>query len=218
MRHLLQPRVLQQATLAALISVTASYPRIALWENRPMPLWYPLATLFVCGIVLWSFVFAWHEPYTQRPAFVWRWKAKPFAWITLAGVFIAAAHRLWLDPSLKSLLPDVYPADVKHWAASALFALGFLQLFLVFASFDMFLRLFRNGWVASGLTTLLGVAVLAMKISPHADQFSGPLLAGLFLSRLATVFIAAMCYWRGGIVPAWWWALLLDARQLPDLI
>src|SRR5580698_7278086 len=99
MRHLLQPRVLNMACVAALVSALACYPRLSLWLNRPGPLWYLEAIIFLCTIMLWGFVFAWHEPYTKRPPFVLNLEAIPVILATLTGVYAAEVYNLWLDPA-----------------------------------------------------------------------------------------------------------------------
>ena len=218
MRHLFQPRVLNQASLAAAVSALACYPRLLLWLHRPGPIWYLEATLFVCGIMLWGFVFAWHEPYANRPVVVLKLEPAPFFGATLIGILAATVVHLWLDPALRSKMPDDYPVDLKHWFASVLFSLALTQLFLIFAPFDWLMRLFKNRWLAASLTALFGAGVLVMKIHSLAAPVSPLLLATLLAGRLVIGFLAVSFYLRGGVVLVWWWAFLFEARHLPDLI
>ena len=217
MRHLFQPQVLNQATLAAAISALACYPRLSLWLNRSAPVWYLEAVIFVCDIMLWSFVFAWHTPYTHRPVFVLKPEPRAVLAATLLGVVAAAVAHLWLDPLLRSEWPEEYPADLKNWLASVLFSLALNQLFLIFAPFAWLLRLLKNRWLAAGLTALFGAGVLAMKAQSLGTAVPPPLLAALLAGRAAMGLLAVWLYLRGGAVLVWWWAFLFEARQLPDL-
>lgn len=218
MRHLFQPRVLNQASLAALLSTLACYPRLSLWLNRPGPVWYLEATIFVCSIMLWSFVFAWHMPYTNRPVFVLKLERRPFIAATLIGIVAAVAAHQWLDPLFQSTWPEEYPADLKHWLASALFSLALNQLFLIFAPCDWLLRLLNNRWLAASLTALFGAGVLAMKIQSLATPLPPLLLAALLAGRIVSGLLVVWFYLRGGVLLVWWWTVLLEARHLPNLI
>jgi hypothetical protein len=216
MRHLLQPRVLNLASIAALGSVLACYPRLALWLHRSTPIWYLEAVIFLCGIVLWGFVFAWHAQYANRPVLVLRLELGPFIAVTLIGIIAAAAFHLWLDPPLRSIMPEEYPIDLKHWFAMVLFSLALNQLFLIFAPFAWLMRLFKNRWVATSLTALFGACVLAMKIGSLPTPVPPLLLAGLLAGRIVMGFLAVSFYLRGGVILVWWWTFLFAARHLPD--
>ena len=216
MRDLLQPRVLQQASVAALVSALACYPRISLWSARPEPVWYLETVLFLCGIVLWGFVFAWHTPYSRRPVFIFNLKPDAFVAATLLGIGAAIACHLWLDPLLRPQLPEEYPADLEHWFAMMLFALALNQLFVVFAAFDWLMRLLKRRWLAASLTALFGAGVLAMKLhslpTPISPSLWGILLAGRIIAGLLAVWF----YLRGGVILVWWWTFLLGTRHLFD--
>jgi magnesium-transporting ATPase (P-type) len=214
-RLLLQPKVLNLAVIAALASALACYPRISLWTGRSAPIWYLEGAIFLCGIVLWSFVFAWHEPYTHRPVFVLKPEPKLFLAATLIGIVAAVVFHLWLDPSLRSKLPDEYPASLQQWFAQVLFALAFNQLFLLFAPFAWLMRLFKNRQAAISLTVLFGVCILAMKIRSLPTPVPPLPLAALLAGRIVMGFLAVSFYLRGGVLLVWWWTLLFEARLLP---
>ena len=213
MRHLLQPRVLQLASLAALGSTLACYPRLALWLHHPKPVWYLAAVIFTCGITLWGFVFAWHAPYLHRPAFDLKQEPKLFLAVTLAGMFAAAICQQWLDPALRPFLPEEYPADAQHWLAALLFSLALTQLFLIFAPVVWLMRLCKSRWLAASLTVLFGTGVLALKLSSLATPVPLLLLAGLLAGRLLLGCLAVGFYLRGGVLLVWWWTLLLEMRH-----
>ncbi len=217
MRHLVQPRTLRQAGLAALVTTLACYPRLSLWLNRAYPIWYLEAVIFFCSVVLWSFVFAWHTQYTRRPVFVLKLEPRLFAIVTGAGVAVATVLHLFLDPSLRPQLPEDYPTSLEQWFALVLFSLAFNQLFLIFAPFAWLMRLFQNRRVATGLTVLFGVVVLAIKIRHLSAPIPVPLFASLLAGRVVMGFLAVSFYLRGGILLTWWWTLLLEARHLLDL-
>ena len=217
MRHLLQPRVLKWASIAALASTLAAYPRLSLWLNRSAPIWYLEAAIFLCGIVLWGFVFAWHTPYTNRPVFVFKLEPGPFIAVTLIGIIAALVFHLFLDPSLRSKIPEEYPADLEQWFALVLFSLFFNQLFLLFAPFAWLMRLFKNRQVATSLTVLFGVFVLAIKNQASPTPVPPLLLWAFLAGRIVMGFLAVWFYLRGGVLLIWWWTFLFEARNLLNL-
>jgi hypothetical protein len=213
-RRLAQPSVVKAAALAALMSTVLSLPRMLLWEKRPYLTWYTEAILFCCGFVLWAFVFAWHTEYTRRPLFTLRIKPLLFAAATLVGVIAALGHHWLLDPSLRPYNPEDYPPDMRHWVAHVLFTLSFNQLFLLFAPFAWAMRLFRNETIATRVIVVLGVLVLALKTSASPLPQSAPLILALAALQIASAFFGVWFYLRGGILLAWWLALLIEARHL----
>jgi hypothetical protein len=217
MRHLFQPRVLNWAVIAALASALACYPRLSFWLNRSAPVWYLEGTIFLCGIVLWGFVFAWHTPYTLRPVFILKLEPKAFLTATVVGIIAAAVFDLLLDPALRSKIPEEYPVDLRHWFAMVLFSLAISQLFLLFAPFDWLMRLFKNRWVATNLTVLFGVLVLAMKIQSLPTQLPSLLFAALLTGKIVMGFLAVSFYLRGGVMLIWWWTFLFEARLLLNM-
>jgi hypothetical protein len=216
-RSFTQPRVLKLAGIAALISALACYPRLSLWLNRPAPIWYLEAMIFLCAIVLWGFVFAWHTHYTHRPVFVFKLESGPFIAVTLVGITAAMVFHLFLDPSLRPQIPEEYPADLEQWFAWVLFSLFFNQLFLLFAPFAWLMRLFKNRWVAASLTVLFGACVLAMKIRSLPTPVPTLLFAALLAGRIVMGFLAVWFYLRGGVMLIWWWTFLFEARNLLNL-
>jgi hypothetical protein len=218
MRHLAQPRVLLLAVAAALVTTLACHLRLAHWLNRPDPLWLLESSIFLCGIVLWGFVFAWHTPYSGRPVFTLKIEPRLFLAVTLAGIVVATLFHLLVDPPLRSKIPEDYPVVGGQWLALALFSLAFNQLFFVFAPFAWLVRLFRNQRVAVGLTVLFGALVFAMKIHSIPAPIPSPLFAALLTSRIIMGFLAVSFYLRGGVLLSWWWTLLIEARHLPDCL
>jgi hypothetical protein len=216
-RNLAQPRVLILAGIAALATTLACYPRLYFWPSRALPIWYLEAVIFVCGIILWSFVFAWHTQYAHRPVFTLKIEPRLFAIVTVAGIVVATGYHLFLDPSLRLKTPEEYPADVKQWLAIVLFSLAFNQLYLVFAPFAWLIRLFQNRWVATCLTVLLSVIVMAIKIRSTPAPFPPLLFAALLAGRVVMGFLAVSFYLRGGVLLSWWWTLLIESRHLLDV-
>ena len=217
MRDFTQPRVLNLAAIAALASALACYPRLSLWLNRSAPIWYLEAVIFLCCIVLWGFVFAWHTQYTHRPVIVLKIEPGPFIAVTLVGIIAALVFHLFLDPSLRSKIPEEYPADLKQWFAFVLFSLAFNQLFLLFAPFAWLMRLFKNRWVAATLTVLFGAFVLAIRTQSLPTPVPLLLLVALLAGRIAMGFLAVSFYLRGGVMLIWWWTFLFEARNLLTL-
>ena len=216
-RHLLQPRILNLAVIAALASAVACYPRVALWPNRSAPVWYLEGAIFLCGIVLWGFVFAWHTQYAHRPVFILKLEPKLFVGVTAAAIIAAAVFDLAIDPSLRSKVPEDYPFDLVHWFAFVLFSLALNQLFLLFAPFAWLMRLFKRRWVATNLTVLFGVILLAMRIHSFPTPLPPLLAAALLTGKIVMGFLAVSFYLRGGVLLVWWWTFLFEARHLLNL-
>ena len=173
--------------------------------------------MFLCSIILWSFVFAWHTQYAHRPFFNFKIEPRLFVTATVAGIVVATVLHLFLDPALRLKTPEEYPADAKQWLAMVLFSLAFNQLYLIFAPFAWLIRLFQNRWVATCLTVLLSVIVMAIKIRSTPAPFPPPLFAALLAGRVVMGFLAVSFYLRGGVLLIWWWTLLIEARHLVDV-
>lgn len=216
MRHLLQPQVLKAASIAAALSALACYPRLSHWETQTLPVWYLEAVIFLCCIVLWGFVFAWHGPYAGRPVFIFKQELTPLVTATLTGIGMATVFHLWLDPVLRAKFPEEYPQDVRHWLASTAFSMALSQLFLVFAPFDWLMRLAKTRWMAMVLTALFAASLQAVKIHSLTTPMPPLLEATLLVIRFTGGLLAAWFYLRGGAVLVWWWALLLVCRHLLD--
>jgi len=214
MRDLGQPKVLKQAGLAALGSAISCYPRLALWPDAPYPVWYYEALLFLGGMVLWAFVFAWTEKYSRKPVFGWRIPWWEFVLVTIAGVAAAAAQHVAIDPVLKARIPGDFPATAQQWAAMVLFSLGFTKLFLVFAPFAWLVRLFRAPRVAAALTVVFGVFVFWIKNEQASSPLPPDLFYRLLAARLVSQAILVWLYLRAGALLVWWWDLLIYSRLL----
>jgi hypothetical protein len=215
-RSLGQPEVLRSASLAGLLTALVCYPRLALATNLAHPIWYLEALLFLGGIILWAFVFAWHPQYTHRPVVTFRIPPLAFGLATATGLFGALVLHFWLDPTLRTELPEDYPLTFKHWLAATLFSLAFTQLFVVFAPFAWLLRLSRRKAMALLLTVLFGVFV--MLVRNRAATIPPWLLAALLVVRVLVGFLSVYFFWRGGVLLVWWWNLLLQSRHLLKLL
>ena len=217
MRSLLQPGVLKSAAASALITSLVCFPRLALWSDRPQPLWLLSLTLTWASFILWSFVFGWRLKSAHGPIlFV---KARPALWraATFAGLTGAVVLHLFIDSVLQPLVPGDYPGTHEAWLAMTLFTLAFDQLFLCFAPFAFFVRLLKNQRVAAGLTVLFGVALLCLRIKSLTPLVSPFFIAELFVWRTAAGFLTLYFYRKGGALLAWWWVLLLQLRHLITL-
>jgi hypothetical protein len=214
MRHFLQTQVLVQASLAALATAAAGYPRLSLWSTRAAPVWYLEAVLFVCSIILWGFVFAWHTRYSDRPVFVSKLEIRAVVAATFTALIMGLFYYLWLDPVLRLKWPSQYPADPTHWLALTLFSLAFNQLCLTFAPYAWLMRLFKRRRVATTLTVLFGVGLLGLKIQSLTTPVPFLTLAALLAGRLVIGLLAVTFFLRGGVMLAWWWTLVFEARLL----
>jgi hypothetical protein len=214
MRDLGKPHVLQKAGLAALGSALACYPRLVLWPASQYPLWYYEALLFLGGMVLWAFVFAWSEKYSHRPVFTLRIPWWEFLLVTAAGVGASAAQHLAVDPVWKLYVPEDFPASATQWAAMVLFSLAFTKLFLVFAPFAWLVRLFRQPGIAAALTMVFAIFVVWVKNQQSSSPLPPDLLYRLLAARLISQAVSVGLYLRSGVLLVWWWDLLVSSRLL----
>ena len=214
MRDFVQPRVLTLAAVAALVSTVLCYPRLAEWSKREDALWFLELMIFCCTTVLWGFVFAWHTRYTACPVFTLRIEAKWLATATAAGCVIAALLFLFVDPTLRQLIPEDYPTGFRDWLEKLLFGLALTQLFILFAPFDWLIRLGKHQGFATIGTIIFGLVVLAMKI--HSEKVAiGPLMvSALVLGRIVSGYLAVQLYLRGGLLLVCWFTFVVEARHL----
>lgn len=217
-RRLAQPETLKSAVIGGLATAVACYPRLLLWTTRPYPLWYLEAIILLGTVVLWAFVFAWHTPYTNRPVFTRHLGNALFVLATLAGILCALAMHFFLDPALRLRTPEDYPVNLSQWIAITLFSLAFSQLFLLFAPFAWFTRLFQKRTIAAAMTVALGVFVLAIKTGTSPTPYPLPLFSALVLVRIGLGFMAIFFYLRGGVILVWWLGFLIEARHLLQLV
>ena len=214
MRRLAQPKVVTNSAIAAAMSAVLSLPRMLLWDTRKLPVWYLEATVFFGGFVLWAFVFAWHTEYTKRPVFTVKIKPSVIAAATLAGIFLALSFHFFLDPVTKRIAPQDFPTDLKHWIASTLFTLAFMQLFLLFAPFAWVMRLAHSERAATWFTVAFAVAVLIMRTHITTASVPPMLFIELLILRVVLNYLGIRFYLRGGILIVWWLELLVEARHL----
>jgi hypothetical protein len=217
MRALGKPEVLRSAITAAAGTCVACYPRLAMATELKYPVWYLEGILFLGGIVLWAFVFAWHEDYIHRPIFTFKLDPLGFGVATITGVLGAGCLYFFVDPSLRVATPGEYPTTVWQWIATMLFSLSFTQLFLVFAPFAWSARLFRRVDAAAILTVLFGLFVFAVKHHRSPTPAPALLFSELLLFRALGGVISVWLLFRGGILLVWWWELLIQARYLLEM-
>lgn len=204
-----------KAVVAAAATATACYPRILLWLSRPAALWYLETVVFLSGIVLWGFVFAWHTQYSGAPVWKFRLEPKLFLVTTATGILFSVTFHFFIDPALRAKIPDEFPAGFKPWFADLLFSLFLTQLFLLFAPFAWLVRLFKNRRVAAVLTVSFGVFIIVLK--GQSAPISSGWFAVIVLGKLVIGIFVVAIYLHGGVLLVWWWMLLFEARFLLDL-
>jgi len=215
---LTRPEVLKYSVAAAAMGCILCLPRLWLWPARKHPLWYLEAVLFLGGIVLWAFVFAWHRKYTGQRVFKASIDPLLLGRVTLAGAGAALLLFFVLDPRVRALTPADYPRNLAEWAAMTLFSLAFTQVFLVFAPFAWLMRLFRERSAAIGLTAMFGLFVIVLKNHSSPTPIPMDMFWGLLAFRVAAGLFSIYCYLHGGALLVWWWILLLESRHLPGLL
>ena len=217
MRSLSQPAVMKRAAVAALFTMAACYPRLTLWQERPMLLGFLVTLLGLVSFVMWAFVLGWIPEHALTMLFPRRFDSHLWALATVAG--LAGGGLLWgaFDPSLRALLPQDYPTTRTAWVTTTLFHLGFVQLFLCFAPLAFFVRLFGDRTVAAALTVLFGLFLLLVQVNAAEVELSGWLVAGMIAVRILFGAVGMYLLLRGGLLPVWWSALLIQSRLLIGL-
>ena len=218
MRSLIQPQVLKSAGFAAALTTLACWPRIALWTDRGDAVWFLLMFIAWAAFFQWSFVFAWHEKYSGRPVFRRVISTQLWVIVTLCGLAGAMVLRWFLDPIVREWLPKDYPRELPTWGAMLLFTLGLEQLFVGFAPFALFVRLFQKVTPAVMATVCFGVFILVLKVQTAVVSPAAGTLLALVLFRVAGGFLVMHFYLKGGVFLVWWWAVLVQCRHLPDLL
>jgi len=216
MRTLAEPAVLKSSALAAALMAIACYPRLATAVELRYPIWYLEALLFLGGIVLWAFAFAWYPKYTNRPLFVLRAGWRLWTLATVAGIGGAVLLHYLIDPALRARTPSEFPSTILDWVARVLFSLAFTQLLLIFSPFAWLLRLFQRTTPAVVLTVLFGLVVLAAKNRGGPPMPAG-LLTGLIVFRVTASSLSTYLFLRAGVVPVCWCTLMLQTRHLFEL-
>ena len=216
MQDLVHPTTARRAAIAALATTSLCLPRLWSWESRPTFLTGLVAVLVVCTFVLWGFVFAWCPP-SARP--VLRLNRERFPWwlATVGGLLGAGLLAGWIDPTLRNLRPQDYAESLNQWVAHWLFTLALVQLFLCFAPLCFFYRLIHSAGAAVIATGLFGVFLLGLQLQP-VEPMGLPIQLLLLGVRMLFGTLTALLFVRGGPWPVWWWATLLQARELPRLI
>ena len=216
MRTLAEPTILKSAVCAAGLMAFACYPRLATAVELRYPVWYLEALLFLGGIVLWAFTFAWYPKYTSRPLFTLRAGWRLWTLATIAGIGGAVLLHYLIDPALQAATPSEFPPTLLDWVARVLFSLTFTQLLLIFSPFAWLLRLFQRTKPAVVLTVFFGLAVLAVK-NHRGPPMPVGLLKGLIIFRVTASWLLTFLFLRGGVAPVWWCNLILQSRHLFEL-
>jgi len=212
-RLLVQHSVLKNAALTALLTALACWPRLLLWVQRPYAVWFMLATLGWATLILWSFVFAWHTRYTDSAVFTARFRPRVWCVATVCGMAGTGILYWLIDPVLRPIAAEDYPTSYRSWVAMTLFTLAFDQLFLCFAPFAFFMRLFHDRNVATGLTVLFGMFLLYLHARLWAAQFSSVFILKLFAWRAVAGFLSVYFFLRGGALLTLWWVFLPQLRH-----
>lgn len=208
---------MKTAGVAAVITTALCYPNMALKLHTSTQVWLFSLVMLWAAFMLWNFVFAWHEQYSGRDLLTISTDPKWWGKVTLTGILCAAIMWLLLDPVVREWTPNDYPTDLKHWVAMGLFSLMFDQLFLCFAPFAVFIRLFHQLRPAMALTVAFNLLVLYLKINESHASPPWTLVASLLIYRVVGGSLTVYFYVEGGLVMVWWWVFLLQCRLLLGL-
>jgi hypothetical protein len=216
MRLLSKPAVMRKAAIAALITAAVCYPQIELWTERTKSIGLLCGAILWASFCLWSFAFAWHEEGAGSNIFLRKWDVKGWGIVTLCGIIAAILQLYFWDPHTRELKFVRFPHNKEEWGAMLLFTLVFEQLFICFAPYAFFIRLFRKRDWAAVQVVMFGVFLLSLKLFSNQFLIFSPLVLALFFMRIIGSSILVFLYIRGGIALVWWWTFLLEARHLLD--
>ncbi len=217
MRHLTESGVVCRAALAAVVTALAGYPRLMLWLERPYAVLPMCLMMFVCTFVLWAFAFAWQKPYAGREVIGAGFNPRIWVAATVVALAWAAILHFLIDPQSRMVTPKEFPDSWKLWIAMSLFHLALEPLFLTFAPYAFFMRLFRQPRLCMALTVLFGVFVLFLKLRSGVKLPPLSLALELTALRLAGGFVGLFFYLRGGALVVWWMVLIQEGRFAFDL-
>jgi hypothetical protein len=218
MRSLAQPKVILHAGIAALLTSLAGYARIASWFGTSGSVPFACGVFLWSTFVLWSFVFAWQPEYAGKPPLKIRGRPGLWAGAVLYGVVLAALLRAFVDPQLRVTSPTDYPANFRAWIEMSLFTLAFDPLFLCFAPFAFFIRLFRRQTTALALTVIFVVFICFLKLNSAKQLPPSWLVVEVLARAVVAGFISVYFYLEGGAVLVWLPTLLVQTRHLPDFL
>jgi len=212
MRSLAKPAVLMRAAYAAAFTMVVSYPRFAIWADRPFPIAFLCVMVFVTSFVLWAFAFAWQPDYAHRPVISLASPARIWALASVYALLSAAVLHFVLDPTMRLITPSDYPADWHAWVAGCLFNLAMDPLFLLFAPYAFFIRLSRRpAWALAG-TVLFDIFVQILKMDSTHARPPAWLILELGLFHIVGGLVSVYVYLQGGALPVWWMTLLVQLR------
>jgi hypothetical protein len=140
-------------------------------------------------------------------------------WLAVLGGGIIGFDVLdrFVDPTLRQLVPEDYPATRDAWVAQTLFHIGLDPLFLGFAPFAFFHRLSHRVATATGLTLAFGMALVYAKLRMLPADVGTLFGAFLFVWRLMVGAFGLWLFLRGGILPALVASGLMQLRHLIHL-
>lgn len=214
MRRLLHLSAVKPALLASAVCAVASWPQLLLMSKNPDGATVLALILFATGVIIWCFVFAWHEPGVGRAPFQIRSSPVPWTIATLAGIVSAFFLHRFVDPVTQQLHLGMVPHDHGQWLAITLFSLTFEPLFVTFAAFDFFIRLARKPKVAAVLTVGFGLFIVWLKLGETPSAVTPAMAAAFLLLRVVQASISVFLYMRGGVLPVLWMNLLVQSRYL----
>jgi len=116
------------------------------------------------------------------------------------------------------ITPEDYPSSVRELISMILFALGFAQLFTLFAPFAWLIRLLGSEKLAATLTILFGVVLIFVKSHSSHVLLPPDHLLKLVLLTVASGLLSIHFLLRGGVFLTWWFALLLFSRHILHLV
>jgi hypothetical protein len=217
MQSLLQVPVFFRATVAALLTAAACYPRLAMWPERPSSVWELEFILLTCTGVLWGFVFAWHQEYSGRPVLTFKLRRNDVLTALGAGVGIALLMYLVFDPVLRVQAPKEYPTTVALWAAMSLFGCALQPLFFLFAPMALCLRLTQSRRASMVMTILFVLFLVALKVRENQVSLPPVMAAAFAITRMLAAFLALHFYLRGGLLLPLCFGIPIQWRLLIDI-
>ena len=213
MKDLCRTSLLPRSLLGSAIVCAASAPYVV--TQHPEPSGYLLGALFVLATVIWQIVLAWTPASVHRLRGPAPWaEPRAFTLLAVAGVGLGAACHLYVDPRLRSALPQYGASDFRELWFCLPWLVSFQALFLVAFAFALAYRFSRSTTVGVVAVVLLSELVGFMQ----AKDLPGSVLAAVTVLAGAKALLLGFCYVRTGFAGVGLASALIHSRFAIHLV
>lgn len=213
MRDLCRTSLLPRSLLGGAVVSAASAPHVVTQHPEPSP--FLLAALFVLATVIWQIVLAWTPTDVHRLRGPVPWaEGRTFTLLAFATVGVAAACHVYVDPRLRSVLPEYGAADFRELWLCLPWLASFQALFLVAFAFAFAYRFSRSRAIGVAGVVLLSELVGFLQ----ARDLPGSTLAAVTVLAGVKALLLGLCYVRTGFAGVGLASALMHSRFAIQLL